>query len=185
MGGSGSGRRRIKRLAVESSAVTVAKVSDVLKALPTRPTGKKLELDASVKLPAGAGRPPFTWKSNVTLVARNVGFGQRWFFLCPQCDHRRTALYHVVGMNVMACRECCGLTYASRQQSDARVNRLRRNPHEITKAIHAAGKLFDHSEKLPMALGFRAVNRALQILDLAARAEQLGPLKNGKSGHRQ
>jgi hypothetical protein len=65
--------------------------------------------------------------------------GMRWWFLCPlivrrvACAHRVRKLYRVG--RYFGCRHCHDLTYASRQEHDARVSRLMKNPGRVTALI--------------------------------------------------
>ena len=61
--------------------------------------------------------------------------GARWWFLCPlrrgtmPCGRRVRKLYRAG--RYFGCRGCHDLTYRSRQEHDARVSRLMRNPEAI------------------------------------------------------
>jgi hypothetical protein len=69
--------------------------------------------------------------------------GVRWWVRCPHCEIRRRLLYLHPALKAVACRSCLGLTYWSRQTSDARVRELRRqhragNSHALVAALIAA-----------------------------------------------
>lgn len=89
---------------------------------------------------------------SLVLVPSNVG-GHRWWFECPKCDQRVSALYG----RTPACRHCHGLTYRSAQRHDKRVDFLRRHPEALERLLDAP--------VLP-----------LRRLLLACRAETLGVL---------
>lgn len=72
----------------------------------------------------------------VRLVTTRPHFGgARWWFLCPlirggvSCGRRVRKLYRVE--RYFGCRDCHDLTYRSRQEHDARVSRLARNPAAV------------------------------------------------------
>lgn len=76
----------------------------------------------------------------VRLVPTNPHYGGvRWWFLCPltrrgfPCGRRVRKLY-LAGM-YFGCRECQNLTYKSRQEHDARVSRLIKNPALVASLL--------------------------------------------------
>lgn len=54
-----------------------------------------------------------------------------WWFSCPTCKRRVERLYLPSARASFACRRCSGLTYASSQTHDDRVNKLRRDPRRV------------------------------------------------------
>jgi hypothetical protein len=56
--------------------------------------------------------------------------GVRWWGRCP-CGRRVGKLYLPGAATRFACRQCHGLTYASVQEHDKRVDALRKNPDAI------------------------------------------------------
>jgi hypothetical protein len=56
--------------------------------------------------------------------------GVRWWGRCP-CGRRVRKLYLPGGATRFACRQCHGLTYASAQEHDKRVDFLRKNPDAL------------------------------------------------------
>lgn len=74
----------------------------------------------------------------VRLVSRSCNFGgMRWYMVCPVCDDRRVMKLHLPSSGrYFGCRDCHDLTYKSAQESDKRVNRLRKlEPMELLRAI--------------------------------------------------
>jgi hypothetical protein len=67
--------------------------------------------------------------------------GARWWFLCPlrrgtmPCGRRVRKLYRA--SRYFGCRGCHDLTYRSRQEHDARVSQLMRNPEAIRHLLRA------------------------------------------------
>jgi hypothetical protein len=65
--------------------------------------------------------------------------GLRWWFLCPlvvrgiACERRVRKLYRVG--RYFGCRHCHDLTYKSRQEHDARVSRLMKDPGQMRAMI--------------------------------------------------
>ncbi|WP_374972754.1 hypothetical protein [Spongiibacter marinus] len=56
-------------------------------------------------------------ETKVRLTSTECNFGgKRWWFACPHCNSRRTALY-LATKSSFACRVCLNLPYASQQQS--------------------------------------------------------------------
>ncbi|AEF47180.1 hypothetical protein SerAS12_4082 [Serratia sp. AS12] len=49
------------------------------------------------------------------LTTTQVGFGVRYWYQCPQCCRRASKLY--INPDILACRECSGLHYASQSKS--------------------------------------------------------------------
>ena len=77
-----------------------------------------LVMDAWVPYPVGE-----TWAQTLTMQATPCPFGgQRWWFVCPGqgCGERRAKLYRPWA-DWWACRECYGLTYASRARYSSRT----------------------------------------------------------------
>jgi hypothetical protein len=59
-----------------------------------------------------------TCGQTVELVGQPMRFGGvRWWFLCPNCSRRRTALYlpTAAGARRWGCRQCYGLTYLTQR----------------------------------------------------------------------
>jgi hypothetical protein len=79
--------------------------------------------DVEVRVPLETTRPHFG--------------GVRWWGRCP-CGRRVAKLHLAPGAVRFACRHCHGLTYASVQQHDARVDALRRNPDAIARILDGA-----------------------------------------------
>jgi hypothetical protein len=79
--------------------------------------------DVEVRVPLEATRPHFG--------------GVRWWGRCP-CGRRVTKLHLAPDAVHFACRQCHGLTYASAQQHDARVDALRRDPDAIYRLLDDA-----------------------------------------------
>lgn len=81
--------------------------------------------------------------------------GQRVWFRCPRvtngrpCGRRVAVLYLLPNGHNFGCRECFGLTYASSQMHDARLDRLLRLPIEDFRKV-----LYDDARKLG-SLAFR------------------------------
>jgi hypothetical protein len=61
--------------------------------------------------------------------------GVRWWGRCP-CGRRVGKLYLPGGATRFACRQCHGLTYASCQQHDKRVDALRRDPEALAALVN-------------------------------------------------
>jgi hypothetical protein len=67
--------------------------------------------------------------------------GGRWWGRCPlvvdgiQCFRRVAKLYLPPGGRYFGCRRCYGLTYASAQEHDKRVDALRRNPEALERLM--------------------------------------------------
>jgi hypothetical protein len=63
--------------------------------------------------------------------------GLRWWFTCPllrlgeSCNRRVSMLYLPPGGRYYGCRHCYNLTYQSCQESDKRVNFLRKQPEAL------------------------------------------------------
>ncbi len=84
--------------------------------------------------------------------------GERHWFLCPQCGRTVITLYLPSGGQELACNQCCGLTWASCQRHDKRVDSLRSNPQQVADIL--AGR----------------VSVGMTEWLLAAKAVALGPL---------
>lgn len=61
--------------------------------------------------------------------------GDVWWFRCPTCARRVRTLYLPAGATRYRCRTCYGLTYASVQTHDKRLDALRRNPEALLGAL--------------------------------------------------
>ncbi|MBX9445657.1 hypothetical protein [Dickeya chrysanthemi] len=59
---------------------------------------------------------------SLSLVTTQVSYGTRYWYQCPQCGKRATKLY--VDSDILTCRTCSGLCYAS--QSESQLKRWRR-----------------------------------------------------------
>ena len=62
----------------------------------------------------------------------------RWYFVCPQCEQRRTKLYLPLEATTFACRRCHNLTYRSCQeehQFDGLLKAASRNMGLDEKAV--------------------------------------------------
>jgi hypothetical protein len=68
--------------------------------------------------------------------------GTRWWYVCPLCNRRMSALYLPPNTSHFGCRLCHGLTYKSSQQShvvpalvsvDAAICRLRRQVDDLMR----------------------------------------------------
>ena len=57
------------------------------------------------------------------------------WFKCPSCGRRVEKLYLPSARANFACRRCAGLTYASSQTHDHRVNTLRRDPQRVVDIL--------------------------------------------------
>jgi hypothetical protein len=79
--------------------------------------------DVEIRVPLETTRPRFG--------------GVRWWGRCP-CGRRAAKLHLAPGAVRFACRHCHGLTYASVQQHDARVDALRRDPGALRRNLDGA-----------------------------------------------
>jgi hypothetical protein len=79
--------------------------------------------DVEVRVPLETTRPHFS--------------GVRWWGRCP-CGRRAAKLHLAPGAVRFACRRCHGLTYASVQRHDARVDALRRDPDALRRILDDA-----------------------------------------------
>jgi hypothetical protein len=83
----------------------------------------RTQQDVEVRVPLETTRPHFG--------------GVRWWGRCP-CGRRASKLHLAPGAVRFACRHCHGLTYASVQQHDVRVDALRRDPDAICRILDDA-----------------------------------------------
>jgi hypothetical protein len=88
-------------------------------------------------------REPKCIRESIPVVRTRGNFGgHRYWFRCPGildgrliCRRRVTALYRPPGAERFACRQCHGLTYASVQQHDKRVDALVKAPFLIDPVL--------------------------------------------------
>ena len=66
-------------------------------------------------------------KQCVSLGLRSAGFSSHWFAGCRGCDRWVRTLYAISQSDLFKCRACSGLTYASVQQHDSRLDFARRD----------------------------------------------------------
>jgi hypothetical protein len=78
----------------------------------------------------------------VRLVTSRPNFGGlRWWFICPliingeACNRRVSKIYSPPSSRYFGCRHCHDLTYTSSQDSDKRVNWLRKNPAALSAIV--------------------------------------------------
>ncbi|HHQ6627290.1 TPA: hypothetical protein ACSTL5_003814 [Serratia fonticola] len=68
------------------------------------------------------------------LTTTQVGFGVRYWYQCPQCHRRAAKLY--INPDILACRKCSGLHYASQSKSPSqRCRQLGRRVNAKTQAL--------------------------------------------------
>lgn len=81
------------------------------------------------------------FKVRLTTSRPNFG-GLRWWFVCPlivngkACNRRASKIYSPPGSRYFGCRHCNDLTYTSCQESDKRVNWIRKNPAAMMALMH-------------------------------------------------
>jgi hypothetical protein len=116
-------------------------------------------------------------KQLVVLGLRQAGFSSHWFAGCRGCDRWVRALYAISQHDLFKCRVCSGLTYASVQKHDSRLDCARRDPQGFL-ALRA---------RAPQTTRSRAVT-AFLVLEARdpyrpgrgwARKEDSGRLANG------
>ena len=72
--------------------------------------------------------------------------GVHWWFICPllrlgkSCNHRVSKLYLWPSGRYYGCRHCYDLTYESCQESDKRVNFLRKHPEALIALFEGAAE---------------------------------------------
>lgn len=83
---------------------------------------------------------------DIPLVSRPIPRGgRRWWGFCPlsvngvRCHRRVGKLYLPPNHHLFGCRHCHRLTYESRQEHDARVSRLAKNPDALLLMVEAPG----------------------------------------------
>lgn len=143
MGGSGSGRRRSRRCAVEDCLelrLRSLRRDGVLRAgwygAWRWPRGQRIGIVAT---PVLSGGVLLTLSYTVTLEGRSIPItqearvswapvfsGMRQWLHCPQCGTARSSILLPPVAARFGCRGCYGLTYRSVQEHDARVDYLRR-----------------------------------------------------------
>jgi hypothetical protein len=96
--------------------------------------------------PHAPGSAPQTVTLDIPLVSRSIPRGgRRWWGVCPlavngvRCRRRVGKLYLPPGHHLFGCRDCHQLTYGSRQDHDARVSRLARDPLALIRLADAPG----------------------------------------------
>ena len=86
------------------------------------------------------------YKIRLATTHPNFG-GLRWWFICPlvangkACNRRVGKIYIPPSGRYYGCRHCYDLTYTSCQQSDKRVNWLRRNPEALAAMVKNSDEL--------------------------------------------
>lgn len=95
------------------------------------------------------------YKIQLATTRPNFG-GLRWWFICPlvtdgkACNRRVGKIHLPPGGRYYGCRHCYDLTYASCQESDKRVNWLRRNPDALLAMVQTSKDI--DTSKLILAL---------------------------------
>jgi hypothetical protein len=79
--------------------------------------------------------------------------GNRWWFQCDGCKSRAEFLYRPVLARLYRCRRCHRLVHGSAQRHDARVDRLRRNPRALRRALKT---MLRHGDTVSGCLALRA-----------------------------
>jgi hypothetical protein len=148
MGGSGSGQRwGSKKTTVEDSIVLTArafkpfvdltpgtqgtmtwtrgeeKVASISFTLEDKGIGNSRVFRFSYTVGSGENSQPVDYTVRMVKTIPHFG-GVRWYFLCPlvvrgePCLRRVSRIYLPPGEIYFGCRECCGLTYTSSQESN-------------------------------------------------------------------
>src|SRR5262249_13469992 len=107
---------------------------------PRRTSGLTLQCEIPARILPPI--PPILFDYRVGLTTTRPRFGGlRWWFICPlvvngyPCGRRVGKLYLPPGGRYSGCRHCCDLTYASCQQHDKRVDRLRKDPEALRRLL--------------------------------------------------
>jgi hypothetical protein len=77
-------------------------------------------------------------KEYVDIESTKVGFGERLWFCCPECD-RKTAKLYIVG-KYFRCRECHQLTYLTCQESGDPLDYLALKIRRLQRRLGLDGK---------------------------------------------
>ncbi|WP_052353849.1 hypothetical protein [Neobacillus jeddahensis] len=80
-------------------------------------------------------------KENVGIESTKVGFGERLWFCCPECD-KKTARLYLVG-KYFRCRDCHQLTYSSCQESGDPLDYLYLKIRRLQRKLGLDGKGVD------------------------------------------
>jgi len=92
--------------------------------------------------------------------------GQRRWLVCPQCSHRREALY--VACEALACRSCLGLGYES--QNENRRGRMFRRANAIRARLGWASGILSLDGDKPPRMHWRTFQRLRAELDVLTNA---------------
>lgn len=111
-----------------------------------------------------------SWKEvqeEVRIAYTACGYGgQRPWFLCPKCERRAAILY--LGRSLFLCRECCGLTYTSRQESGNIPKQMARKMERIKHKLsiqEPGGLLTDMRIDKPKGMHWRTYTRLMKELE--------------------
>lgn len=167
MGGSGSGRWQRRGYTVEDALTLSAravKPDDSSTLVPILQDGALVALMRVKVLPhffPSAHRVVIGWRERLNaedpyqphvqelrLESRRQPFGGvRWRWQCPRCKRLRMALHKLAGSR-WACRECLGLTYASRRADG--MHRATLRLHKLARRLHVpAGTPLGWGDPMP------------------------------------
>lgn len=104
-------------------------------------------------------RQTVNYKISLTTTLPHFG-GRRWWFICPlvvknkYCNRRVGKIHLPPYGRYYGCRHCYDLTYRSCQESDKRVNWLRRNPEALMEIVRNS----QSTDASKLFLAMRALN---------------------------
>lgn len=84
--------------------------------------------------------------------------GQRLFFICPDCKHKKTLLYDVD--HHYKCKNCHGIAYGS--QRERPVDRLYRKARKIRRQLNVSGDMSVPITVKPKSMHWSTFNRLVR-----------------------
>jgi hypothetical protein len=136
-----------------------------LRAPPSRALPTTVRGAAALALTIGWRGPDDGERREIVRLKRTrVGFGARWWCLCPGCGSRRSTLYLTTAAGAWRCRRCAQLGYLSHRLS--RVERARYRRRQLAARLGAA----DGRPSKPLRMHWRTYARRLAALERADAA---------------
>src|SRR5258706_15383176 len=118
-------------------------------------------------------RPGDDWRSveeQITLTSTPCHFGgRRVWFVCPRCHDRAAKLYS--STPYFLCRDCCGLPYASQNESDH--DRALRRARNLRRRLGAGLVVGDPIWDKPKGMNWRTFDR---LKEEAERADEMADI---------
>jgi hypothetical protein len=118
---SKAGRKRTRTYTSEVISIG----SDTLREISARTPESNLQMVSGITLrftgESLSVRPPSGESTVVVLATTSPRYGGvRWWYVCPECGKRKTALY--LSGTALQCRQCAGIHYASQSSPTSKRN---------------------------------------------------------------